>query len=108
MGRIPRKRQEKTKWIKRIKRTTKKLHQEQLERTPKNGDKMNIEITYNEAKQILSSLHETENSLFGFTSSWRVNAKIEMIDGIKKKIYEQMKNPTTGEKKWKKHTLEHK
>ena len=51
---------------------------------------MNIEITHNEAKQILSSLHETENSLFGFTSSWRVNAKIEIIDGIKKKIYEQM------------------
>lgn len=51
---------------------------------------MNIEITYNEAKQILSSLHETENSLFGFTSSWRVNAKIEIIDGIKKKIYDQM------------------
>ena len=59
---------------------------------------MNIEITYNEAKQILSSLHETENSLFGFTSSWRVNAKIEMIDGIKKKIYEQMKSPAAGEK----------
>ena len=60
---------------------------------------MNIEITWTEAKQILSSLHETENSLFGFTSSWRVNAKIEIIDKIKKKIYEQMKNPTTGEKK---------
>ena len=52
--------------------------------------RMNIEITYNEAKQILSSLHETENTLFGFTSSWRVNAKIEMIDGIKKKIYDEM------------------
>lgn len=52
---------------------------------------MKIEITYNEAKQILSSLHETENTLFGFTSSWRVNAKIEMIDKIKSKIYEQMK-----------------
>ena len=60
---------------------------------------MNIEITYNEAKQILSSLHETENSLFGFTSSWRVNAKIEIIDGIKKKIYEQMKSPAAGENK---------
>ena len=31
---------------------------------------MKIEITYTEAKQILSSLHETENILFGFTSSW--------------------------------------
>lgn len=60
---------------------------------------MNIEITWTEAKQILSSLHETENSLFGFTSSWRVNAKIEIIDGIKKKIYEQIKTPAAGENK---------
>ena len=59
---------------------------------------MNIEITYSEAKQILSSLHETENSLFGFTSSWRVNAKIEIIDGIKKKIYEQMNKKKENEK----------
>ena len=46
---------------------------------------MKIEITQTEAKQILSSLHETENCLFGFTSSWKINAKIEIIDGIKKK-----------------------
>ena len=59
---------------------------------------MIIEITYNEAKQILSSLHETENSLFGFTSSWRVNAKIEIIDGIKKKIYDQMNKQKENEK----------
>ena len=59
---------------------------------------MKIEITYAEAKQILSSLHETENSLFGFTSSWRVNAKIEIIDGIKKKIYEEMNKKKENEK----------
>ena len=59
---------------------------------------MNIEITYNEAKQILSSLHETENSLFGFTSSWRVNAKIEVIDKIKKKIYDEMNKKKENEK----------
>ncbi len=58
---------------------------------------MNIEITWTEAKQILSSLHETENSLFGFTSSWRINAKIEMIDKIKSKIYEQMKTTKENE-----------
>lgn len=58
---------------------------------------MKIEITYNEAKQILSSLHETENSLFGFTSSWRVNAKIELIDKIKSKIYNQMKTTKENE-----------
>lgn len=52
---------------------------------------MIIELTWNEAKQILSSLHETENTLFGFTASWRINAKIEMIDKIKSKIYEQIK-----------------
>lgn len=60
---------------------------------------MKIDITYAEAKQILSSLHETENILFGFTSSWRITEKIETIDKIKNKIYEQIKNPTTGEKK---------
>lgn len=60
---------------------------------------MKIDITYAEAKQILSSLHETENSLFGFTSSWRINAKIEIIDKIKSKIYEQMKSPKKGENK---------
>lgn len=60
---------------------------------------MKIEITRTEANQILSSLHETENSLFGFTSSWRINGKIEIIDGIKKKIYEQMKSAAAGEKK---------
>ena len=59
---------------------------------------MKIDINYTEAKQILSSLHETENSLFGFTSSWRVNAKIEIIDGIKKKIYEQMNKKKENEK----------
>lgn len=59
---------------------------------------MNIEITWTEAKQILSSLHETENTLFGFTSSWRINAKIEIIDGIKKKIYDQMNKQKENEK----------
>lgn len=59
---------------------------------------MNIEITWTEAKQILSSLHETENSLFGFTSSWRVNAKIEVIDKIKKKIYDEMNKKKENEK----------
>lgn len=59
---------------------------------------MNIEITWTEAKQILSSLHETENSLFSFTSSWRVNAKIEVIDKIKKKIYNEMNKKKENEK----------
>ena len=52
---------------------------------------MKIDITWNEAKLILASLHETQNKLFGYTSSWRINAKIEMTDKIKNKIYEQMK-----------------
>ncbi len=59
---------------------------------------MIIEITWNEAKQILSSLHETENTLFGFTSSWRVNVKIQTIDEIKRKIYEQMNKKKENEK----------
>lgn len=59
---------------------------------------MNIEITWTEAKQILSSLHETENKLFGFTSSWRVNGKIQTIDEIKRKIYEQMNKKKENEK----------
>ena len=59
---------------------------------------MNIEITWTEAKQILSSLHETENTLFGFTNSWRVNAKIEIIDKIKKKIYDEMNKQKEKEK----------
>lgn len=53
--------------------------------------RMKIEITWNEAKLILTSLHETQNKLFGLTSSWRINAKTEMTDKIKSKIYEQMK-----------------
>lgn len=69
-----------------------------VKKDPNNGDKMNIEITWTEAKQILSSLHETENTLFGFTSSWRINAKIEIIDGIKKKIYDQMNKQKENEK----------
>ena len=59
---------------------------------------MKIEITWNEAKLILASLHESQNKLFGLTSSWRINAKIEMTDKIKAKIYEQMKTTKENEK----------